>query len=514
MTEEGVVPTAYPARPRDKRLAFAIVAASLALFVAAAPFATVPQGRFVPFIAMYESALVFNDLVTAILLLGVYSVYRNRAHLFLGLGYLFTAFMAVSHALTFPGLFSETGLLGAGPQSTAWIYMFWHGGFPIAVMTYAAIKGRPGAHREPAFTARPILAGGLAVAAAAALLTFVATGLEDYLPRIMQGDRYTGGMPIVVRTVWGLSLAALAFLWMRRPHTVLDVWLMVVMSAWLLDIALAAVINAGRYDFGFYAGRIYGLVAVSLVLFLLLAENAKLHARLLKMRAEAEAANRTKDLFLAMVSHELRNPLTSLQAGIHLLQTLAPKDGPASETRSLLDRQMKSIFRLVEDLVDIGRAARGKLWIDKRPVDLGRIAEDVVQAHRAAGRLVDHEVTVRTIPVNVSADAQRMEQVVSNLLTNALKYTPGGGAIEVSVSRRDGDAVLAVLDRGVGMGPETLARAFEWFYQANDSLEGAQGGLGVGLALVRELIRLHGGSVDADSEEGKGTRITVVLPAA
>jgi two-component system sensor histidine kinase/response regulator len=512
ITEEGLVPTAYLARPRDKRLAFGVVLVSAVLFLAAAPFAKVPQGRFVPFIAIYESALVFNDVVTAMLLLGVYRVYRNRAHLVLGLGYLFTAAMALAHALTFPGLFSDTGLLGAGSQSTAWIYMFWHGGFPLFVLLYAALKGRPGAHRSFDRMRSPVLAGSLAVIALAGALTYVATGLDAYLPAIMYGDRYAGEMPIVVRTVWGLSLAALAFLWMRRPHTVLDVWLMVVLCAWLFDIALAAVVNQGRFDFGFYAGRIYGLAAVSFVLFVLLAENAKLHARLLKMRHQAEAASRTKDLFLAMVSHELRTPLTSLHAGIHLLQRHVPKD-QAAEAREMLDRQMKAIFRLVEDLVDVGRAARGKLRIDRQPADLGRIVLEALRAYEAAGRLAEHRVSVRADAAPCRVDRQRMEQVVSNLLTNALKYTPPGRAIQVSVAAQADRAVLTVKDEGVGMRPEALAHAFDWFYQANEVIDGAQGGLGVGLALVREIVHLHGGSVHAESEEGAGTCLTVALPA-
>lgn len=511
--EDGVFPAGHLASAADRRRALWIVVVSLLLFIAAAPFAKVPQGRFVPFIAIYEATLVFNDLVTAMLLFGIYKVYRNRAHLILGWAYLFTASMAVTHAMTFPGLFSATGLLGAGHQSTAWLYMFWHAGFPVAVMAYAAIKGRPSAHGGLPFTRYPVAAGSLAVVALAALLTYVATGLEQHLPLIMHGDGYTGEMPLVVRTVWGLSLAALAFLWIRRPHTVLDIWLMVVLSAWLFDIALAAVINQGRYDFGFYAGRIYGLVAVSLVLFVLLAENTKLHARLVEMHAQAAAANRTKDLFLAMVAHELRNPLMSLQAGIHVLQNLVRNDPMAEETKRLLDRQMKNLARMVEDLVDVGRAARGKLHISRQRLDLGGAVETAVHSLAAAGRFGEHRVATSVDRVWVHADPHRVEQIVANLLVNAIKYTPAGRAIEVSVRREAGRALLQVCDEGVGMRPEVLARAFDWFYQENQALDGARGGLGVGLALVRELVKLHDGEVIARSEEGKGTCFTVSLPA-
>jgi two-component system, sensor histidine kinase and response regulator len=511
--QDVVFPAGYLASPADKRRATWVVGVSLLLFVAAAPFAKVPQGRFVPFIAIYEATLVFNDLVTAMLLFGIYKVYRNRAHLVLGWGYLFTASMAVTHAMTFPGLFSETGLLGAGHQSTAWLYMFWHAGFPVAVMAYTVLKSRPNPHGDLPFTRHPVLAGAIGVVLLTAVLTYVATGLEAHLPVIMYGDRYTGEMPLVVRTVWGLSLAALAFLWIRRPHTVLDVWLMVVMSAWLFDIALAAVVNQGRYDFGFYAGRIYGLVAVSLVLFVLLAENTKLHAQLVEMHAQAAAANRTKDLFLAMVGHELRNPLTSLQGGIHVLQRLAGNDPMAGDTKSLVDRQMRSLSRLVEDLVDVGRAARGKLHISRQRLDLGAAVEGTVQSLAAAGRFGEHRIEVKADRVWVHADPHRIEQIVANLLVNAVKYTPAGRAIEVAVRREAGRAVLTVCDEGIGMRPEVLARAFDWFYQANEALDGARGGLGVGLALVRELVKLHDGEVQGRSEEGKGTCFTVSLPA-
>jgi signal transduction histidine kinase len=328
----------------------------------------------------------------------------------------------------------------------------------------------------------------------------------------MHGDEYTGEMPVVVRTVWGLSLAALAFLFVRRPHTVLDVWLIVVLSAWLFDIALAAVINHGRYDFGFYAGRIYGLLAVSFVLFVLLSENTKLQARLLRLHEQAAAANRSKDLFLAMVGHELRNPLTSLKAAAHMLGRLTEADSRRAEARTLIDRQLANLSRLVEDLVDVGRAAQGRLSITMAPIDLADVARDVVGQYHASGKLQQHRLTTRWDAAPVHGDRQRLEQVIMNLLNNAVKYTPASRGIEVAVHAEGSDAVLSVCDEGVGMKPEVAARSFEWFYQANESLDRAQGGLGVGLALVKSLVQLHGGVVQTGPREKEGTCFTVRLP--
>ena len=234
-----------------------------------------------------------NDLITAVLLFGQFGFLRSRALLVLASGYLFTAVMAVSHMLTFPGLFAPTGLLGAGPQSTAWLYMFWHGGFPFCVIAYVLLKGEGRATSQPCGRASVAVLSSVGAALVAVCgLTLLATTGQDSLPAIMRGNHYTPAMIIVVSSVWGLSLLALIVLWRRRPHSVLDLWLMVVMCAWLFDIALAAVLNAGRFDLGFYAGRIYGLLAASFVLMVLLVENGKLYFELDRQNRSLEATVR------------------------------------------------------------------------------------------------------------------------------------------------------------------------------------------------------------------------------
>jgi signal transduction histidine kinase len=210
-----------------------------------------------------------------------------RALLVLASAYLFSACLTVSHTLSFPGLFAPGGLIGAGPQSTAWLYMFWHSGFPILVLAYSLMKDKAPTVAAPrrAIAAAIALVGGAAVA-----LTLLATSGADLLPPIMSGNRYTAWQPIVNSGVWVLSVIALGMLWWRRPYTVLDQWLMVVMCAWVFDIALAALLNAGRFDLGFYAGRVYGLLAATFVLVVLLLENSRLYARLAMAHAEAERA--------------------------------------------------------------------------------------------------------------------------------------------------------------------------------------------------------------------------------
>jgi PAS domain S-box-containing protein len=273
-----------PPSPTDRRLAAAVVAASALVFAVTAPFARVQLPAVWAFVPSYQSALAVNDVITAILLYAQARTLNSRALMLLASGYLFTALMAIVHALTFPGLLAPTGLLGAGPQSTAWLYMFWHGGFPLLVIGYALTKRTANGAGETPRAGRGAIA--LSVAAVAAVvcgLTLIATAGHDLLPDIMQGNRYTPAMITVVSLVWGASLAALLLLWFRRPHSVLDLWLMVVMGAWLADIALAAMLNGGRFDLGFYAGRVFGLLAATFVLVMLLLETGALYTQLARL---------------------------------------------------------------------------------------------------------------------------------------------------------------------------------------------------------------------------------------
>ena len=279
----------------ERSLAFAVMLFSTIIFVAAAPFARVPLAQLWAFIPIYQSALALNDLVTAVLLFAQFRILRSRALLVLACGYLFTTGMVGVHLLSFPGLFSPTGLLGAGPQTTAWLYAFWHGGFPLFVIAYAWLKhdmrdpGLPAPH-----VGTTLFIGTLGVAAAIVGLSLLATAGHALLPEIMQGNGYTSAMIVAVSTVWSLSVIALLALWMRRPHSTLDVWLMVAMCAWIFDIALSAVLNAGRFDLGFYVGRIYGLLAATFVLGVLLFQTGALNSRLVR-QLDAEQDKRRRE---------------------------------------------------------------------------------------------------------------------------------------------------------------------------------------------------------------------------
>jgi signal transduction histidine kinase/ActR/RegA family two-component response regulator len=230
-------------------------------------------------------------------------------------------------------------------------------------------------------------------------------------------------------------------------------------------------------------------------------------------RADAEAAGRAKDQFLAMLGHELRNPLGAIAAAVGVLNALGTPDERAHRARGVISRQVEHLSRLVDDLLDVTRVTTGKVRLTTRPLDLGDLVANLAATWREALRFDRHEVVVDTEPTWVEGDETRLEQVVGNLVGNALKYTPADGRIVVRV-RPDGTAaVLTVEDSGVGIPSHLLATVFDLFVQGDRALDRAQGGLGLGLTLVKALVILHGGTVQASSDgPGRGAVFTVRLP--
>src|SRR6201995_198720 len=281
--DRNVFLSTLPAGRADRRLALTVVSISIVLFVLAVPYAGVPLTPVPAFVASYQSALAVNDIITAILLYSQFGALRTQGLLLLATGYLFTAAAAAAHALSFPGLFAPDALLGGGSQTTVWLYMVWHGVFPLLVLGYALCKDRDGGPRVRLSSSRAILSSVAAVVIAMAAFSWLVTEHHDALPTLLSGGRYTVTMIVVVCTVWFFSLAALTVLYFRTPHSVIDVWLMGVLCAWLFDIALSAIVNVARFDLGFYAGRIYGLCAASLVLAVLLIDHVALQAQMSRM---------------------------------------------------------------------------------------------------------------------------------------------------------------------------------------------------------------------------------------
>ncbi len=235
--------------------------------------------------------------------------------------------------------------------------------------------------------------------------------------------------------------------------------------------------------------------------------------RLSVAAAALTEADRRKDVFLATLAHELRNPLAPIRTCVQILQMVAADNTSLQNTAKMIDRQVSHLVRLVDDLLDLSRITRGKITLKRSSLNVSEVLRRAVEASDALLRMHGHQVQldIADLPLYVEGDADRLVQVFSNLLSNAAKFTPHAGAIAVSLTSTDGEAVIVVQDTGVGIPAERLESVFNMFEQVHPT--GGNDGLGIGLALVRQIIHLHRGSVRAQSEGlNKGSRFTVRLP--
>jgi signal transduction histidine kinase/ActR/RegA family two-component response regulator len=474
--DRGIFLSILPATPGERRLALAVLAVSVAVFAVCVPFAKQPLFHIDAFIPAYESAVTINDLITTVLLFGQFTILGKRGLKFLACGYLFTSLMAVAHLLSFPGLLTPTGLLSGGSQTTVWLYMFWHAGFPLMVLSYAW-KG----DAENAGTGVPQAVGAvLAAVAAVVLLTTVGHDRMPVLLQVVDGaPNYTATYRIIVASITALSIVALGALWRQKAHSVLDVWLMVTMCAWAFDIALSAMLNERRFDLGFYAGRIYGLMAASFILLVLLLETRALFSRLagsLERRAdelgrantalhqsedrlkqlnetleqrvaersqalEAEIAERQRihesmrenqkleaiGQMAGGIAHDFNNLLTVVMGNAGFLEAgLAP--GPERQAAATVVRAAERGARLVRQILAFSR----RQAVKPERIALTERTDELVDLLRRSTR-GDIRI-VADFPAELwpfECDAAELELALMNLCVNARDAMPSGGLVRV-----------------------------------------------------------------------------------
>jgi len=369
--------------------------------------------------------------------------------------------------------------------------------------------------------------GGVSGADLPQLARAAGTSVEDNRVAIFHPvvqDRQALGT-VYVRARSGLTERLLAYLGILAAATggalaaalLLSVWLQRAVTAPLLGLAEAARRVIDKRDFSVRAGKStedeIGVLAEAM--------NAMLASleREIAERTSAEEALRTvdrrKDEFLATLAHELRNPLAPVRNALYLMQAAPDDAAMGAEARAIIDRQVRQMVRLVDDLLDVSRITTGKLALRRESVELRAVASSALEAVEPLVRQRGHTLAADLPPpgIRLNADPTRLAQVLLNLLNNAAKFTPPGGRIEFSAGIRDGELVARVSDNGIGIAPQMLAEIFEMFAQADLSLERTTGGLGVGLSLSRRLVELHGGTLEAASEGlGRGARFVVRMP--
>jgi signal transduction histidine kinase len=508
--------------PSRRQIAWAlgIVLALVVAFGATAPFANIELPRVNSFIPTVEAVIVIADLTTSALLFAQFSIARRLSLLVLASAYLLTGLIVISHALTFPGAFSPTGLLGAGVQSSAWLYLLWKVTLPVAVIVYVLLKDRDSGTSLPHYSPEAVIWCSVAtVIGVACILTWVAIAGERFLPRISLND--FGQSTVTRHFVGGLdiSLTAVAFvlLWLRL-RSVLDLWLMVVCFTLLLEIAIAIMLVNTSFSLGFYAIRFYALIATILVLLLLLSETTILYANLARSvarrRGEREARQTAMDVMAASIVHEINQPLAAIvangNAGLRWLARATPD----------LDEVSTALKRIVDDGHRANEVITSIRSMFKRDIR-GRALLGVNDLVREVLKMVELDLRVEEISVETElreglpqllADRAQLQQVFLNLVMNAIEaMRPITGRARVlrirsNIIQNSNSVVVAVEDTGTGIDGKDKDRIFEPFFTTKSN------GMGIGLAICRSIIESHGGTLQASANNPYGTLFHVALP--
>jgi signal transduction histidine kinase len=515
--ERGLSLADLPPTPAQFRVALGTATALLVAFPVTAPFAHLDLPRVDAFIPALQATMFVTDFTTAILLFAQFSVTRSRGLLALVNGYLFTALMIISYLLTFPGVFTPTGLFGSGLQTTVWLYLFWHLSLPSAICAYVWLDRAR--HTTPVTELPAWLIMGLSVAIVITLacgFTFVATAGHDFLPRLFQDQTKYAPLSYYVAAINVLfGLFVLVVLWVHR-QSILDLWLTVVMLAWIAEYVMSASLSTARFDLGWYAGRIYSLITATIVLAMLLAEVTRLYAGLAHanrmLRRERDNTLMNLGVMAASISHEVRQPLTAIVSNSEAALISLKKSAEHKLLRSTLNDIIDESERASEMLESI-RALFGRSDEKRQAIDLNEIILDVMKARRRD--LEEHRIIAQielesALPHTMGHGGQ-LKEVVFNLVGNAIEAMAGikkkRRVLRVSTQARSPRTIaVTVEDSGRGIDPSRLDRIFDPFVTTKPK------GTGLGLALSRLIVDHHGGRLAASAGKTGGAKFEFTLP--
>lgn len=502
------------------RLAVGVLVALLAALLVTAPFAQVPLENTEGLLLVYATAVFIVELITAALLLALVSVQRSLAVLALSIGYLFSGVMVLPWAVSFPGVPALVNLSETGLQTTAAIAMIRRLGFPLFVLAYALLKESGPNARPPKGWQQNIIFGSVTgVVVIACGLTWLVFTNDDTLPRFMQdAQKVSAVWNFVAATAAGLSVAGLVVLWTRQ-RSVLDLWLMVVLCTFLIEICLLAYLSSGRLSVGWWAGRVYGLISSSIVLFAFLSETVSNYTRLAHSvsaeRRAREARLTAMEALSASIAHEINQPLASIVTNADAgLRWLARSDPDLSEARAALTRIVNDGHRSAEVIKGI-RAMFTEGTQDRVPVDANRLIKEVLKRSLSEVKLA--RVSIRTefderLPLVTGCPVQ-LEQVISNLIANAIDamstITDRERVLRITSALHGTDEILvSVEDSGTGMAPNSKGRIFEPFFTTKPD------GMGMGLMFCRSVIEAHGGRLWMSDNEPNGAIFHFTIPSA
>jgi signal transduction histidine kinase len=495
-----------------------VAALLLAASLANIPFYPHPLPRTPAFIAVIDTALILSDVLAAALLFAQFTVQRSWALLSLASGYLFTGLIMIPHLLTFPGVFSERGLLGAGFNTTVWLYFFWHFGLPLAVIAYAILKNSERQNIAPARTGRAIGASVTGVAAFVVGLTLLTTAGHSLVPAMMSNAIQWSPRPfrIVSFLVFLVLITAMAMVW-RNRRSVLDLWLLVSLWAWLIELVMVT-ITTTRYSLLWFTGRLYGLLAGIFVLLMLLWETNRIYGRLalsaLKQRQERESRFATMEALSAAIDHEVRQPLGAVVANANAGRRWLVRAQPDMAEARLAFEAISADGHRAAEFIRSVRAIFTRREQTMVAVDLNNLARDTIAliGDELQSTHVRIELDLVSVPP-IAVDPGQMQQVLLNLIRNAADAMQGmvdrEAMLRVSSRPDNGTGMeLVVADNGPGIPPEIVDRIFDPFFTTKKK------GMGMGLAICRSIIEEHGGRLDVVPAKPHGAQFRILLQGA
>ncbi len=509
------------------------MSSALAAFVITAlllPAAVTPVAVITPFLPAFTSAVVFADLLTAFLLAQQFLNGGSARLLGLTGAYLYSGSIAFLYMLTFPGIIADRAIVHADLSDVSvYIWLAWHAGFPLA-LALALAPWPPGLFAVGrwigAHPRRTIACVASAVPLIVVSITFSLMSAGDSLPRLINGFDYTRLTQVSLLGMTAVNLVALAAVAAgARQGTQLERWVLVAVAASMSDVTLTLAAHT-RYTIGWYAGRLMSLAAATVVLVALVGEVTRLYGEL-AARGRAlesandrlEEANRMKSQFLSNMSHELRTPLNAIIGFSEMLHRPAVGALGVKQQRyvSHIQTSGRHLLLLINDLLDLSKVEAGKMTIKRERVAVSQLLDGTAAVMRGMAEqkhiIVDFELLAPGDPV-VVADPARLKQVIFNLLSNAVKFTPAGGKVRLKAAPVAGFMRISVEDTGVGIPKGEIGRLFEEFHQVPGTDQGQFTGTGLGLALARKLVELQGGTVEVQSEVGKGSAFSFTVPLA
>lgn len=507
---------ARPARAQ-RRLAGYIGAALLIGFVLVMPFRERRLPAEPAFIPIIDTLLFINDLVTAVLLYAQFAVIRSRGLVALAMGYLFAALVIAAHLLSFPNTFSPTGLLGSGPQTTVWLYVFWHLALPVAVIAYTLLKAFPTgrvASERVSWNIRLSIIGVLALVTSLVLL---ATAFESALPPIMIDALRANGLWEHALGPFLLLLSSVAILLLLRYRSsVLDLWLLVVLWAWFIETLLLSM-TSFRYSLVWYSGRVFGLLSSSLVLLILLYESTALYARLALSASvggrERERQRLSLEVVVGAVAHELKQPLTAIVANAAAGAQFLSRQPPGIAELGPILADISADADRASDIIRSILATLSGTAVSTSLVDVAQLACEALALLRIELQAHSVAVELKASPAlpRVQGSKGQLLQVLICLLTNAIESMSENAdrpnVIHIRCSTISPSEVsFSVQDSGIGVDPRHAHNIFEPLFTTKSH------GTGLGLTICKSIVEAHGGVISASPAYPHGSLFEVVLP--